>query len=163
MELTRIIIQPLNTEKSYKLRDLLNKVYTFQVNPKATKQEIALAFESIYTIVPLKVRTQLRKPAAIRTGTMKPGFTKLTKIAYITLPPGTDIAESKEEIQKVSKEKTPLSSDVTKKEVKKQAVTVAKTTIAKKEVAAKKTEVKEDKKEVAAKKTEVIEDKKENK
>lgn len=145
MELTSIIIKPLNTEKSYKLRELANKVYTFEVSPRASKQQIKLAFESIYTISPLCVRTQLRKPVSIRTGTMKPGFTKLTKIAYITLPPGADIAESKEEIQKVTKPKTPLSADVTKKEVAKKTSTITKTSIVKKEVVAPSKETKEEK------------------
>ncbi len=38
------------------------------------------------------ITTQLRKPSHVRSGTIHPGFSKLMKIAYITLPKGTKLA-----------------------------------------------------------------------
>jgi large subunit ribosomal protein L23 len=94
MEFTRIIVRPIHSEKTYGLQALANKKYGFVVDVKATKYDIAIAFESIYGIKPAKVATQIRKPAKIRTGTAKPGFTKIMKLAYITLPAGKDISNA---------------------------------------------------------------------
>ena len=109
MDISRVLIKPLLTEKSNFLQNLEPKQYAFVVDVKANKHEIRDAFIALYDIVPTKVATQLRKPARVRTGTLKPGFSKLTKIAYITLPPGKAINttnESIEEAKEVSKQKT---------------------------------------------------------
>jgi large subunit ribosomal protein L23 len=148
MEFTRIIIRPMHTEKTYAFQAMEAKKYAFYVDPKATKHDVALAFESIYGIKPTKVATQIRKPAKVRTGTAKPGFSKLTKIAYVSLPLGSDIA-AQAATEETPKVETPVKTEkkVTSKEVAKKETTTkvetstAKQTVVKKEVAKK--EVKE--------------------
>ncbi|MDR3330248.1 MAG: 50S ribosomal protein L23 [Mycoplasmataceae bacterium] len=130
MEFTRIIIRPLHTEKTYTFGALPAKKYAFEVDPKATKHDVAIAFESIYGIHPTKISTQIRKPAKVRTGTLKPGFSKLTKIAYVTLPVGADIAASNKD---ATKNTTPAKKEETKKETTKKEV--VKKEVVKKEVA----------------------------
>lgn len=103
MDLLNVIIKPLNSEKTYGLRALDVKKYVFEVNKKATKQEISLAFKMIYGFAPKKVNIVNRKPVSIRTGTRQPGWTKFKKIAYITLPEGMDIAFDEEEAKKTEK------------------------------------------------------------
>jgi large subunit ribosomal protein L23 len=122
MEFTRIIVRPIHTEKTYTFGAMLAKKYAFEVDTKATKHDISIAFESIYGIHPTKVSTQLRKPAKIRTGTLKPGRTKLTKIAYVTLPAGTDIASSNKDAPKTNTPSKPITKDVKKDIVKKEIV-----------------------------------------
>ncbi|MDR1991786.1 MAG: 50S ribosomal protein L23 [Mycoplasmataceae bacterium] len=119
MEFTRIILYPLHTEKTYTFGALEQKKYAFAVDVKATKYDINIAFESIYGIHPVKIATQIRKVARVRTGTMKPGFSKLTKIALITLPKGTDIAASNKELPKgvENTKKVEKSSEMKKKEI----------------------------------------------
>ncbi|MCF0217520.1 MAG: 50S ribosomal protein L23 [Malacoplasma sp.] len=91
MDLLSVIIKPVHSEKTYFLRNLEPKKYVFEVNKDANKYEINMAFQLIYGIVPLKINVLKRKPVPTRTGTRKPGSTKLKKFAYITLPIGVDI------------------------------------------------------------------------
>lgn len=126
MDITRVLIKPLLTEKSYALNSNEVKQYAFLVNPKANKHEIANAFAALYEFKPLKVNTQIRKPAKTRTMSYHPGQTKLMKIAYITLPPGKDISVSSEEAAaKQSQAKTEATAKAKEKgklkEVKKPA------------------------------------------
>jgi large subunit ribosomal protein L23 len=139
MEFTRIIIRPLHTEKTYTFGSLPAKKYAFEVDPKATKYDIAIAFESIYGIHAVKVSTQIRKPAKVRTGTLKPGFSKLRKLAYVTLPVGADIAVSNKDAPKeaTSTKKETVKKDVTKKEVVKKEIKKEATKQPKVKVAAK--------------------------
>ena len=99
MDITRVLIKPLLTEKTYAMNSNEVKQYAFLVNPKASKHEIANAFAALYEFKPLKVNTQIRKPAKTRTMSYHPGFTKLEKIAYITLPPGKDISVGREPVE----------------------------------------------------------------
>ena len=99
MDITRVLIKPLLTEKTYAMNSNEVKQYAFLVNPKASKHEIANAFAALYEFKPLKVNTQIRKPAKTRTMSYHPGFTKLQKIAYITLPPGKDISVGSEPVE----------------------------------------------------------------
>jgi large subunit ribosomal protein L23 len=55
-----VIRKPLVTEKSNLARELSN-VVTFAVNPRATKQEIRAAVESLFDVRVLEVHT-LRQP-----------------------------------------------------------------------------------------------------
>lgn len=103
MDLLNVIIKPLNSEKSYGLRMLEPKKYVFEVNRKASKIEIALAFKMIYGFMPEKVNVVNRKPVAIRTGTRNPGMSKFKRIAYITIPAGYDIAVDEESAKSESK------------------------------------------------------------
>ena len=99
MDITRVLIKPLLTEKTYAMNSNEVKQYAFLVNPKASKHEIVNAFAALYEFKPLKVNTQIRKPAKTRTMSYHPGFTKLEKIAYITLPPGKDISVGSEPVE----------------------------------------------------------------
>lgn len=103
MQLTNVIIKPYLTEKSYTKRAEDKKKYAFIVNIKATKKDVAMAFESIFDIAPEGVTTMVRKAVATRTGTLHPGYTKAFKIAYVTLPKGKDISVSKEEFEAKAK------------------------------------------------------------
>ncbi len=113
MQLYDIILRPYLTEKTIQVRTAHEKeVIAFVVNPKANKHEIKSAFISIYNVKPEKINVVKHKPVAIKTGTRVPGFSKLTKIAYVTLPVGVKIAVTQEEIDdaksaaKETKEKT---------------------------------------------------------
>lgn len=59
MENNKFKIQPLISEKSYKLANSLNK-YTFLVEGKANKIEIAKAIEKEYKVNVVKVNTIVR-------------------------------------------------------------------------------------------------------
>ena len=59
MEATEIIIKPLLTEKSYS--GIANKVYSFVVNKKANKVEIAKAVETMFNVEVAKVNTLIVK------------------------------------------------------------------------------------------------------
>lgn len=141
MQLTNVIIRPYLTEKSYTKRAEDKKKYAFVVNVKATKWDIAAAFESIFDIAPEAVTTMNRKPTATRTGTAHPGFTKAFKIAYVTLPKGTDISVSKEEFEAKAKEAAAEAKEVKveAKEVKPVAKEVKKPEAKKVETTAKQT------------------------
>lgn len=114
MQLTNIILKPYLTEKTYTKRSDVNKKYAFLVATKTNKKAIALAFESIFNIKPLKIMTMIRKPATIKLGTKYPGKTKIIKIAYICLPKGKDIAITKEEAQE-KMVKQPQKATINKK------------------------------------------------
>ncbi len=91
MNITQILIKPILTEKSYSLNRGDIKQYVFLVNPKANKHEIFNAFVALYNFSPLKINTHIKKSVRVGMGTFHPGYSKLEKIAYITLPPGKDI------------------------------------------------------------------------
>lgn len=89
MDLTKVIIKPLFTEKSYLLSANSSPQYSFIVDKKASKSLIKMAFYAIYNIEPTAINTLLRKPKPTRYTTQrKRGYSKLMKIAYITLPKG---------------------------------------------------------------------------
>lgn len=105
MEISRIIYKPYLTEKSYSIRNATDKeVLTFLVNPDANKHQVRLAFNAIYGVNPEKINLLVRKPVRIRTGTAKPGWSKLHKIAYVVLPKGVKVAVTKEEIEETEVE-----------------------------------------------------------
>ncbi|MGL4768749.1 MAG: 50S ribosomal protein L23 [Mycoplasmoidaceae bacterium] len=92
MELSNVITKPYRTEKTYNLGLSDNKKkYAFVVHKKSTKKLISKAFFEIYNVIPESINILIKKPTHIRTGTKKPGWSKLKKIAYITLPKGVDI------------------------------------------------------------------------
>jgi large subunit ribosomal protein L23 len=90
-----IIIRPVVSEKSYGLLD--DGVYTFVVDPRATKIEIAGAVESIFNVRVAKVNTLNRKGKRKRNRkSMTYGTRPDTKRAIVTLAPGgrIDLFES---------------------------------------------------------------------
>ena len=85
-----IIIRPVVSEKSYGLLD--NGVYTFVVDPRATKIEISQAVETIFNVQVAKVNTLNRKGKRTRSR-RSPTFGKRpdTKRAIVTLADGERI------------------------------------------------------------------------
>ncbi len=85
-----IIIRPVVSEKSYGLLD--DGVYTFVVDPRATKIQIAGAVESIFNVRVAKVNTLNRKGKRKRNRRQATfGQRPDTKRAIVTLAPGARI------------------------------------------------------------------------
>ena len=90
-----IILRPVVSEKSYGLLD--DGVYTFVVDPRATKIQIAGAIESIFNVRVAKVNTLNRKGKRKRNRRQATyGQRPDTKRAIVTLAPGgrIDLFES---------------------------------------------------------------------
>ena len=82
-----IIIRPVVSEKSYGLLD--RGVYTFVVDPRASKIEIREAVESIFSVRVDKVNTLNRKGKRKRNRRQATYGTRSdTKRAIVTLAPG---------------------------------------------------------------------------
>ena len=77
-----IIIKPIITERSSE--DMQEGKYTFKVNKKATKVEIAKAVEKLFEVKVLKVNTISVKGKEKRVGAHK-GFTSDWKKAIVTI------------------------------------------------------------------------------
>ncbi|HEX2041182.1 MAG TPA: 50S ribosomal protein L23 [Acidimicrobiales bacterium] len=85
-----IVIRPVVSEKSYALLD--NGVYTFVVDPRASKIEIRDAVESIFNVRVEKVNTLNRKGKRKRNRRQFTfGKRPDTKRAVVTLAPGARI------------------------------------------------------------------------
>jgi large subunit ribosomal protein L23 len=90
-----IIIRPVVSEKSYGLLD--NGVYTFVVDPRASKIEISDAVETIFNVQVAKVNTLNRKGKRKRNRKSQTfGQRPNTKRAIVTLAAGgrIDLFES---------------------------------------------------------------------
>lgn len=110
INISEIIIEPLDTEKATILKENDPKKYAFYVNKHANKYQIASAFYTIFGLKPTRINIVVRKPKPIRTGTKTPGYIKLAKIAYITLAKGYELnledkSVEKEAEQAIAKEK----------------------------------------------------------
>ncbi|AHB99378.1 50S ribosomal protein L23 [Mycoplasmoides gallisepticum S6] len=92
MQITDVLIKPILTEKTYGIMMSEPRKYTFLVNAKANKNYIKQAFKAIYGVTPIAVNTKIKKPARVRTGTQNPGYSRLEKIAIITVPFGAEVA-----------------------------------------------------------------------
>ena len=85
-----IIVKPIVSEKSYEL--LERNVYTFEVNPDATKPQIRNAVESIFGVRVLKVNTLNRKGKRKRNRrNFSYGHRSDQKRALVTLAEGDSI------------------------------------------------------------------------
>jgi large subunit ribosomal protein L23 len=85
-----IIIRPVVSEKSYGLLD--NGVYTFVVDPRASKIEISDAIETIFNVQVTKVNTLNRKGKRKRNRKAATfGKRPDTKRAIVTLAAGSRI------------------------------------------------------------------------
>ena len=85
-----IIIRPVVSEKSYGLLD--NGVYTFVVDPRASKIEISDAVETIFNVEVAKVNTLNRKGKRKRNRKSQTfGTRPNVKRAIVTLAPGARI------------------------------------------------------------------------
>lgn len=83
MEITKIIIKPLLSEKAYS--DIKAKKYWFVVDKDATKEQIKLAVEKMFDVQVEKVNTSItaKKPKK-RHGRVN-GYTSQIKKAIVTL------------------------------------------------------------------------------
>lgn len=83
-----VIIRPIVSERSF---DLMGKnKYTFEVAPKAAKEEIADAIEKLFNVHVLKVNTMSVKPKKKRVR-YQMGNTRSWKKAVVTLKDGESI------------------------------------------------------------------------
>lgn len=85
----KIIVQPLNTEKSNIASEMGQ--YTFIVHPEANKVEIAEAVSYIFDVDVIKVRVMNYAPKFGRWGRKRIKRRPTYKKAVVTLPPGQRI------------------------------------------------------------------------
>jgi large subunit ribosomal protein L23 len=83
MEVDEIIIEPLLTEKTTRMRE--GHTYAFRVNPRANKLEVKRALESMFGVHPVDCRIMnvKGKPKRVR---YRKGYTSSWKKAIVTLP-----------------------------------------------------------------------------
>ncbi|MHB8189030.1 MAG: 50S ribosomal protein L23 [Ferrimicrobium sp.] len=85
-----VLRRPVVSEKSYGLME--DKVYTFEVEPTATKIEVQKAVEELFSVKVRKVNTLIRK-GKTRRNRRTGSRVRLSdrKIAYVTLRDGFSI------------------------------------------------------------------------
>lgn len=88
-EARRVVVRPLMTEKSMRLKEERNTV-TFQVVPDANKVEIRQAVEAIFNVKVSAVRTSTVEGKLKRMGQHQ-GRRPSWKKAVVTLAPGHKI------------------------------------------------------------------------
>ncbi len=84
-----VILAPVVSEKSYDLIEL-NNTYTFEVDPRANKQEIRAAVEKLFDVRVLRVNTMNRQGKRKRYG-YKIGKRRNVKRAVVQLAIGDSI------------------------------------------------------------------------
>ena len=84
-----LILAPVVSEKSYELIEN-NNTYTFEVDPRANKEEIRDAVATVFDVKVVRVNTMNRKGKTKRTG-YKLGKRKDVKRALVTLAEGDSI------------------------------------------------------------------------
>ncbi len=85
-----IILEPVVSEKSYGLIE--QNVYTFKVDPRASKPEIHDAVQAIWGVTVLKVNTLTRKGKVTRARkSNRTGRKPDSKRAIVTLAAGDEI------------------------------------------------------------------------
>lgn len=84
-----IILAPVVSEKSYQLIED-NNTYTFEVDPRASKEQIRNAVEQVFGVEVLRVNTMNRQGKSKRYG-YKMGRRKNIKRAVVTLAEGDSI------------------------------------------------------------------------
>jgi large subunit ribosomal protein L23 len=90
MEPREIVIRPVITEKSYSAIE--HNRYTFQVDKRARKPEIARAVEEIFKVTVVSVNT-MNVPGKSRRVRYAKGMTPSWKKAVVTLKEGDTIKE----------------------------------------------------------------------
>ena len=88
--LDSILIKPLMTEKSSKETEVANR-YSFQVNPKANKNQIKSAVEKFFNVKVLNVRTSVVPGKLKRSGNRGMKKTTSTKKAWVQVQDGQKI------------------------------------------------------------------------
>lgn len=88
MKINATIIKPVLTEKATQL--VSNNIYTFEVVKNSTKQQIAHAVESLFSVKVLSVKIILRKGKTRRVGRkMNVKLLSPRKIAYVRIKEGS--------------------------------------------------------------------------
>lgn len=91
LEHRAIILRPLVTEKSMRESAEFNK-YTFKVDPRSNKIQIARAIEAIFNVRVLDVHTmRVHGKARRRSYKHRTGYTPRWKKAIVTLAAGSSI------------------------------------------------------------------------
>ena len=94
MEASRVIIEPVLTEKTNVMRDGDTRKYVFKVDPRANKGEIMKAVKSVFSVQPVKcnIVSVKAKPRVTRSKAgAKQGNTTPWKKAIVTLQKGEKI------------------------------------------------------------------------
>ncbi len=88
MDVDQIIIEPLLTEKTTRMREA--HTYAFRVDARSNKLEVKRALETMFGVHPLDCRIMnvKGKPKRVR---YRKGYTSRWKKAIVTLPPGETI------------------------------------------------------------------------
>ena len=86
LDYRQVIVRPLVTEKSSAVYQL-QKAYTFQVHPEASKPQIRQALETLFDVTVTDVRTMQMRRHVITRG-RKRGTTGRWKKAVVTLAEG---------------------------------------------------------------------------
>jgi large subunit ribosomal protein L23 len=90
MHISKVLIRPFLTEKSYK--HINNRVYSLVVSRNISKEKIKHAFLTVFDNVEIeKINTVNVKPKTKRLGRYKPGKTINYKKAFIKLKVGYQI------------------------------------------------------------------------
>lgn len=95
MEVEQILIRPLLTEKTNELQSGTLKKYSFEVNPRANKEQVLYAVRKLFRVSPVscnilnvKGKKKRNLPIFKSTFVRGHGFTKSWKKAIVTLPEG---------------------------------------------------------------------------
>ncbi len=96
---TKVLLKPLLTEKTHQL--LKRDVYVFLVHPTAAKNDVKLAFQTIFNVQVASVNLTIRKRKPKSMGRFH-GFKKRQKKAYITLAPNQNLTFLKEAEQELT-------------------------------------------------------------
>jgi large subunit ribosomal protein L23 len=83
LEAYQVILRPLITEKNVHKAERLSQ-YSFEINPKATKEDVRRAVEALFNVNVSKVRTQARR-GKHRRYRFRMGELKSWKKAIVTL------------------------------------------------------------------------------
>jgi large subunit ribosomal protein L23 len=83
LEPYQVILRPLITEKNVHKAERLSQ-YSFEINPKATKEDVRRAVETLFNVNVSKVRTQARR-GKHRRYRFRMGELKSWKKAIVTL------------------------------------------------------------------------------
>lgn len=89
MEIRQIILEPIVTEKSTTARETQNR-YSFKVQPKSSKDQIAKAVEEIFNVHVIKVNTMNMRGKMKRLGRNR-GRKSAWKKAVVTIAQGESV------------------------------------------------------------------------
>ncbi len=91
MHVYEVLLKPLNTEKSNTLKDNLRQ-YSFEVDPRANKDQIKTAVETAFKVNVLRVNV-INRARKSRRQVRRRGFryTVATKKAVVTIPANQSI------------------------------------------------------------------------